>query len=94
VLPGAWDLLDRGVAPGGTHRNLHSVADTVQWSADLAEREQLLLCDAQTSGGLLISVAGDRQDDLVSELKANGVEVVAVVGSVTEKSSGRIQALV
>jgi selenide,water dikinase len=39
VLPGAWDLLDRGVAPGGTHRNLQSVADTVQWSPELAERE-------------------------------------------------------
>jgi len=94
VLPGAWDLLDRGVAPGGTHRNLHSVADTVQWSTELSEREQLLLCDAQTSGGLLISVAGDKQDALVSELKANGVEVVAVVGAVTEESPGRIKALV
>jgi selenide,water dikinase len=94
VLPGAWELLDRGVAPGGTHRNLHSVADTVQWSTELSEREQLLLCDAQTSGGLLISVAGDRQDALVSELKANGVEVAAVVGAVTETSSGQIQALV
>lgn len=94
VLPGAWELLDRGVAPGGTHRNLHSVADTVQWSTELAEREQLLLCDAQTSGGLLISVAGDRQGALVSELKANGVEVVAVVGAVTEASSGQIKALV
>jgi selenide,water dikinase len=52
------------------------------------------LCDAQTSGGLLISVAGDRQDALVSELKANGVEVVAVVGAVTETSSSRIKALV
>ena len=93
VLPGAWDLLDRGVAPGGTHRNLHSVTDTVQWSTELGEREQLLLCDAQTSGGLLISVAGDKQDALVSELKAHGVEIVAVVGAVTEESSGQISVI-
>lgn len=93
VLPGAWDLLDRGVAPGGTHRNLQSVADTVQWSTELSEREQLLLCDAQTSGGLLMSVAGDKQDSLVSELKANGVEIIAVVGAITEESSGQIKAV-
>ena len=93
VLPGAWDLLDRGVAPGGTHRNLDSVADTVQWSTELGEREQLLLCDAQTSGGLLISVSGEKQDALVSELKAHGVDIVAVVGAVTEESSGRINAI-
>lgn len=93
VLPGAWDLLDRGVAPGGTHRNLDSVADTVQWSTELSEREQLLLCDAQTSGGLLISVSGEKQHALVSELKAHGVDIVAVVGAVTEESEGRIIAI-
>ena len=51
------------------------------------------MCDAQTSGGLLISVAGDKQDALVSELKAHGVEIVAVVGAVTEESSGQISVI-
>jgi selenide, water dikinase len=92
VLPGAWDLLDQGVAPGGTHRNLHSVADTVQWHADLGEREQLLLCDAQTSGGLLISVEGSKLDALLAELSKGGVSV-AIVGEITGESVGEIHAL-
>ena len=93
VLPGAWDLLDQGVAPGGTHRNLQSVADTVQWHSDLGEREQLLLCDAQTSGGLLIAVAADQKETLLKELKAAGVAGSAVVGEITEASEGRIEAV-
>jgi selenide, water dikinase len=92
VLPGVWDLLDQGVAPGGTHRNLHSVADTVQWHGDLSQREQLLLCDAQTSGGLLISVAGSKLDALLSQLSQGGVSV-AVVGEITGESVGKINAL-
>ena len=91
VLPGVWELLDQGIAPGGTHRNLQSVADTVSWSPDLAEREQLLLCDAQTSGGLLISVAGEKKDALLAELKASGVEVSAEIGQIVGESSGQIK---
>ena len=91
VLPGAWELLDQGVAPGGTHRNLHSVAGSAQWHPDLSEREQLLLCDAQTSGGLLISVPAERKDALLSELQAAGVTVAAVVGEITEGPVGQIQ---
>jgi selenide,water dikinase len=92
VLPGTWELLDQGIAPGGTHRNLHSVADAVQWHPDLTEREQLLLCDAQTSGGLLISVASDQKEALLSELQASGVSS-AVVGEITEGPEGQIKAV-
>jgi selenide,water dikinase len=93
VLSGVWDLIDAGIAPGGTHRNLQSVSDTVVWSNALSEREQLLLCDAQTSGGLLISVPEDRKDDLMAELLNQGVLGAAVVGSITEESDGIINAI-
>lgn len=92
VLPGARELLERGVAPGGTHRNLASVADAVDWDPGLTDNDQLLLCDAQTSGGLLISVPADRKDALLAELAAQGAAGV-VVGSVTESSEGMIRAL-
>jgi selenide,water dikinase len=93
VLPGTWDLLDQGVAPGGTHRNLHSVTDTVQWHHDLTEREQLLLCDAQTSGGLLIAVSSDKRDALLTELEKIGSMCAAVVGQVIGASEGQIKAV-
>ncbi len=93
VLPGAWDLLDGGIAPGGTHRNLQSVSETVIWESSLKEREQLLLCDAQTSGGLLISVPADRKNELMSELINEGVLGASEIGKVTESSDGVIKAV-
>ncbi len=91
VLPGAWELLEQGVAPGGTHRNLQSVAGSANWHPDLSEPEQLLLCDAQTSGGLLIAVSEEKQDELLAELKSTGVAGSVVVGRITEESVGQIQ---
>ncbi len=93
ALPGARELLERGVAPGGTHRNLQSVADAVEWSSDLSENDQLFLCDAQTSGGLLISVPENKKEELLAELKAQGVPGPVAIGKVTEASDGRIKAL-
>ena len=87
VLDGVWDLLDEGIAPGGTRRNLDSTDGVVAWDPSIVENEKLLLCDAQTSGGLLISVAQDSMDELLSELRSGGVETVAVVGSVVDRGS-------
>ena len=52
-----------------------------------------VLCDAQTSGGLLISVAADKKDELLSELVANGVTNPVVVGEILEGPVGQIQAV-
>ncbi len=92
VLPGVRQLLANGIAPGGTHRNVSSVADVVTWGDGLTEEDQLLLCDAQTSGGLLISVPAEKQRDLVDALRAAGAQSYAVVGRITDGKAGTIVA--
>jgi selenide,water dikinase len=82
VLPGAMDLLDQGIAPGGTHRNLAGVGSHVRWRQEISQESRLLLCDAQTSGGLLISAAADRVPRLLEEMDARGVAGSRVVGEV------------
>jgi len=94
VLPGTWDLLNQGIVPGGTYRNLQSVSDSVHWDQDLTQEQRLLMCDAQTSGGLLISVPPERLDMLLSELEAAGVATRAVVGGIAESNPGQIHASV
>ena len=64
LIDGALDLARSGVVPGGTARNHAFVSPHVDWG-DLDEPEQLLLADAQTSGGLL--VATDRPDELCAD---------------------------
>ena len=91
VLPGTWDLLERGTIPGGTFRNMSGVEDTVDWAENLTEKQQLLMCDAQTSGGLLIAVPEDKLDQLLSELEISGVETRAIVGEITAGNTGRIK---
>ena len=55
------------------------------------EDEQLVLCDAQTSGGLLASVRLDRVDELLTQLKANAVPQFAVIGMITDAQPSRIE---
>ncbi len=54
LLPKAKEYLEQGCVPGGTHRNWASYGDKVQLST---EDDKLLLCDPQTSGGLMLAVA-------------------------------------
>lgn len=93
VLPGAWDLLEQGTVPGGTHRNLHAVMDDTKWRPELTEQQQLLLCDAQTSGGLLISVPRGKVDALLSRLEDLGVSPAVVVGEITDGPQGRMEVM-
>ena len=90
ALPGVWELLEKGTVPGGTYRNMSGVGDSVDWDAGLTEGQRLLMCDAQTSGGLLISVPKAKLDHLLSELDASGVQTKAVVGEITAENPGRI----
>ena len=92
VLPGTRQLLDQGVAPGGTHRNLSSVQDAVTWDEGLTDEDRLLLCDAQTSGGLLMSVPAAHADALVAALREEGAPCAAVVGRITDGPAGTIHA--
>ncbi len=55
VLPGVRELAARDLFPDGTRRNLASLQAEVVWP-DVPEVERLLLCDAQTSGGLLVAL--------------------------------------
>ena len=82
VLPGVAELLEQGVAPGGTHRNQAGVEEYVDWDDAVSEDDRLLLCDAQTSGGLLISVPEQRLSLLLGELEERGVPTRAVIGSI------------
>ena len=64
---------------------------TGRWSA-LSEAAQLLLADAQTSGGLLIAVAPDRTGDLVDALARRDTLAAAVVGRCVAGPAGHITA--
>ena len=91
LIPGTLELLERGIVPGGTHRNLAGVLGSADWDDALTANQKLLMCDAQTSGGLLISVAADKCDNLIVALNAAETPAAAVIGSVTDEPSGIVR---
>ena len=86
----AWDFATGNVVPGGTLNNMDYVADIVEWSEDISRTARIILCDAQTSGGLLIAIPSKYTGNLLRELHSNGVTDAACIGSFTEKGEGRI----
>ena len=58
-MDGVRDLAERDLFPDGSRRNHAAYRDQVDWG-DLAEIDQLMLCDAQTSGGLLVAIPPDK----------------------------------
>jgi len=91
AFDGVRDWIDQDAVPGGTLRNLKSANEITSWPDDIARRDQLLLADAQTSGGLLIAVAAARVDDLVTVLRENETPVHSVIGEVVEATEPLIQ---
>ena len=94
LLDGAERLAADGVVPGGTQRNRKAAETSVEWAPELQEHEKLLLCDAQTSGGLLIAVSENSKEALLAELERRGVSSAAVVGRITDGTSGTVRVLV
>jgi selenide,water dikinase len=89
VIDGVRDLLAHGMVAGGTQRNHAFVRPDVEFGA-MPEAEQLLLCDAQTSGGLLLSVAAGDAPRLVAALERRGTLAAAIVGHTTTNQLSRI----
>jgi selenide,water dikinase len=75
VLEEAWSFADDGVVPGGTRRNLAAVESFMDWSERISPVQQLVLADAQTSGGLLMAVDPSAAAALVAELRATRIGV-------------------
>jgi selenide,water dikinase len=86
VLGGAREALAKGFKPAGTVRNADTFRGRV--TLEVPELEYTLMCDAQTSGGLLISIAPERALDLEARCRESGL-FYATIGRVTA-DAGRI----
>jgi selenide,water dikinase len=87
LIDGVRGLARDGVVPGGTQRNHDFVDAATDW-AGLDREEQLVLADAQTSGGLLIATPDP--EALEAALTARGV-LVAPIGEVVLGPAGSIR---
>ncbi len=84
ILPRVRELAEAGSVPGGTKNNFAHLQGSVTFPETMDQIDQWILCDAVTSGGLLISVAGEEAESLLSDLQKAGVEA-SLIGEVTKE---------
>lgn len=91
LLPGTQQWAEAGLVPGGAYTNREyrlnilelNLPETEEWMLDV-------LFDPQTSGGLLIAVPQETADELLNLIRQRGSPAAAIIGEVTDESSGRI----
>jgi len=86
------NLAAAGIIPGGTYNNLDFVRQDVDFGT-LTRTDQLLLSDAQTSGGLLVAMKASDANNYLADLHNNGFSAASVIGEFTGKGTGKIKIL-
>jgi selenide,water dikinase len=92
VLDGVRELAAGDVVPGGTRRNLEALGEKIVFSRGFPEPWQLVLADAQTSGGLLLAVPPERAAALEEGLHSEGLPVTCI-GQLESTEPGRIRVI-
>jgi len=83
LMPGARDLAEMGIIPGGAYRNMDYVKAQLTHEADVPQELLDIMADPQTSGGLLLALPEEKVPELLDRLQEQA-PWSAVVGRVTE----------
>lgn len=90
-LPGALEYAADGVNTGGGRANASFLGNRVSFAEGVSEAVRVSCFDPQTSGGLLIAVAAEREQELLEQLAAEGAPVAAAIGRIGEGPAGTIR---
>ena len=87
-MEGVRDLAERDQFSGGSRRNHAAYTDEVDWGG-IPELDQLMLCDAQTSGGLLVAIPAESGRQFESALASAPYPAVRI-GTISGRGSIRV----
>jgi selenide, water dikinase len=86
LLPGARELAERGIAPDGSRKNFRNLKEQVKRTGRVNDTDFLLVCDAQTSGGLLVALPFEAAAAYAERCRSLGAADAAVVGEVVARA--------
>jgi selenide,water dikinase len=89
VMQEALEMYAKGVSTGVNRHNRQLVENHLKFEKDVPEWHREIVYDPQTSGGLMVAVPQDQGPELITALKAAGVEQSCIIGSV-QKMRGAI----
>lgn len=85
LLSQARRLAARGIAPDGSRVNVRNLKPRTEIGKGVTDDDILLLCDAQTSGGLLVALPASEAEAYAAKCRELGAPDTAVVGRVVER---------
>jgi len=89
-LEGVEALARTGIIPGGTKRNLDYVSSSTEFHPSLADYQILMTADAQTSGGLLISIPVDSATSFLTAFNSRSPIKAQIIGKIIHKKKNLI----
>ena len=90
LLPGVNKLASDGIIPGGTKRNLSFAESFTQFLEDRTKIEKLITSDAQTSGGLLISLPPDSAKMFIKKFNERSPIKAQEIGNIIKQKTNTI----
>ena len=82
------ELASAGCVTGASSRNWASYGARVQLADSFDDIDRALLCDPQTSGGLLVACAPDAVDDVLAIFRRHGFDTACVIGAARAGEAG------
>ena len=89
-LSGVKELAKKGTVPGGTKNNLNFYKEHIKFENSIKLFHKYMLTDAQTAGGLLITISEEKSNILLDRLNNNSKYTSKIIGYLSEKSSNNI----
>lgn len=91
LLSGVVDFAREKLAPGGAYSNQEFVSPLCAFSSHISDETKLILCDPQTSGGLLIACPEKKSRRLIDSLRKNHVTHAVEIGKIIPSPGGKIE---
>ena len=85
LLSDVESLVNQGIVPGGTENNIRFLKNHLTWDSQIREYQKIIICDAQTSGGLLISLSPKNAEEFIKEYKNLGFKAT-VIGNIVPRN--------
>lgn len=85
-MAGIFELIEKEYVPGGAFANRRHFGQWVTFTDEFSDIERMAVFDPQTSGGLLMSVASEKADELVNGLINQKTLCAEVIGEVVQNT--------
>ena len=90
ISPEVATFIDNGCVPGGTLKNLAHASKQTQFSEQLTETQKIIYADAQTSGGLLLSVPEENLNAVMETLEETEAPCAVIIGKTIPREKSAV----